>query len=78
MISIRNLLLVLFGLALWLASEEPASAQPLLAQSGMAKTAIGWVLVGVALFFALLFIGLPSWRKLPEGDAKPTQQQRRR
>lgn len=78
MISHRTSLLVLFGMALWLACEQPASAQPLLlAQSGMAKTAVGWVLVGVALFFALLIIGLPSWRKLPEGDAKPPQQRRR-
>ena len=77
MISSRTVLLLLFGFTLWLAAEQPASAQPLLAQTGMAKTAVGWVLVGVALFFALLIIGLPSWRKLPEGDAKPPQQQRR-
>jgi hypothetical protein len=77
MISHRSLLVILFGFALWLAGEQTASAQPLLAQSGMAKTAIGWAIVCVALFFALLFIGLPSWRKLPEGDAKPQQQQRR-
>jgi hypothetical protein len=43
----------------------------LLAQSGTAKSAIGWALVGAALFFALLIVGLPSFRRLPEGDAKP-------
>jgi hypothetical protein len=51
-------------------------AQLLLAQTGMAKTAVGWTLVAVALLFALLFIGLPSWRKLPEGDEKPMQRRR--
>jgi hypothetical protein len=73
----RTALLALIGLSVWLAGEQDAAAQVLLAQSGMAKTAIGWVLVGVALFFALLVVGLPSWRKLPEGDAKPPPQRRR-
>lgn len=73
MLTPRTVLLFLFGLSVWLAGEQRASAQLLLAQSGMAKTAVGWTLVAVALFFALLFIGLPSWRKLPEGDQRPTQ-----
>ena len=67
----RSLLLAALGLVVWLAGEQEASAQLLLAQSGAAKTAIGWALVGAALFFALLVVGLPSFRKLPEGDAKP-------
>ncbi len=75
--AIRKLLLVLLGHAIWLAGEQPAQAQMLLAQSGTAKTAVGWVLVAVALFFALLVVGLPSWRKLPEGDAKPAPQKKR-
>jgi hypothetical protein len=32
---------------------------------------LGWALVGAALFFALLIVGLPLWRKLPDGDATP-------
>jgi hypothetical protein len=51
-------------------------AQLLLAQSGMAKTAVGWTIVAVALLFALLVVGLPSWRRPAEGDEKPTQRRR--
>ena len=77
MSALRATLLTLLGLSIWLAGEQEASAQMLLAQSGMAKTAIGWVLVAVALFFALLVVGLPSWRRLPEGDARSPQQRKR-
>ena len=75
--SLRTLLLSQIGLSLWLAGEQQAFGGLLLAQSGAAKTATGWVLVCLALFFALLFIGLPSWRKRPEGDARPVQQKKR-
>jgi hypothetical protein len=67
----RSLFILALGFWVWLAGEQEAAAQALLAQSGTAKTAIGWALVGAALFFALLVVGLPSFRKLPEGDAKP-------
>jgi hypothetical protein len=73
----RWLLVTAFGLSVWLAGEQEAAAQVLLAQSGTAKTAIGWALVGAALFFALLVVGLPSFRKLPEGDAKPPPAKRK-
>ncbi len=74
----RLLLVVALGLSVWLAGEQEAAAQVLLAQSGTAKTAIGWALVGAALFFALLIVGLPSFRKLPEGDAKPSPPAKKR
>jgi len=75
--SLRTILLSLFGLSIWLAGEQQAAAGLLLAQSGVAKTAVGWVLVCLALFFALLVVGLPSWRRLPEGDDKRAQQRKR-
>ena len=71
--SARTIPLAVVGLLVWLALQQEASAQVLLAQTGMAKTAVGWTIVAVALIFALLVVGLPSWRKLPEGDEKPTQ-----
>jgi hypothetical protein len=74
---LRTSFLAAWGLVVWLAGEQEAAAQTLLAQSGAAKTAIGWALVGAALFFALLIVGLPSWRKLPEGDAKPPPAKRK-
>jgi len=42
----------------------------LLAQSGAAKTAVGWVIVLLSIFLALLVVGRPSGRKVPEGDKK--------
>jgi hypothetical protein len=74
---LRTSFLAAWGLVVWLAGEQEAAAQTLLVQSGAAKTAIGWALVGAALFFALLIVGLPSWRKLPEGDAKPPPAKRK-
>lgn len=52
--------------ALWLATEQPASAQALLAQSGGAKTGIGWLIV-------LLCVGLGLIAVLRRGvrDKKP-------
>lgn len=60
--------MLLLGGLVWLAAEQPASAQMLLAQSGMVKSLIGYVLVFLALLLALLVVCRPSGRKLPEGD----------
>jgi hypothetical protein len=38
----------------------------ILAQSGAAKTAIGWLLVVLALALALLVVGRPSGRRMPD------------
>jgi len=49
--------------ALWLATEQTASAQVLLAQSGGAKTGIGWLIVVLGIGLGLIAVCRPSIRK---------------
>jgi hypothetical protein len=49
--------------AIWLATEQSASAQVLLAQSGGAKTGIGWLIVLLGVGLGLIAVCRPSIRK---------------
>ena len=62
---LRSARTVLVGSALWLVSEQQASAQMLLAQTGGGKTAIGWAIVLICIGLGLLVVCRPSVRQTP-------------
>ena len=64
----RRASLMGIGLAMWLASEQPASAQEVLAQGGIAKTMIGWLLVLLAIGLGVLVVCRPSGRRPVQDD----------
>jgi hypothetical protein len=61
--NLRSILVFVFGAALWLSTEQHASAQVLLAQSGVAKTMLGWLLTLLAITLGIIVVCRPSSRR---------------
>jgi hypothetical protein len=68
--SIRLAFTAVFGLLVWLAGAQPASAQELLAQTGTAKTILGWLLSLLAIALGLIVVCRPTGRKSPDAKEK--------
>jgi hypothetical protein len=62
---VRSIFTPAIGVATWLASQQPASAQVLLAQTGGTKTGIGWLIVLLCIGLGLLVVCRPNNRKSP-------------